>query len=122
MATKVKLQFNTTDMILYHLLQRLIYQYHSLFSINKTHPSLDDLTRMWYFKIFFENPYFQNMPNSLLVDYEIKENKDLLIVVRAPLYYKSFLVSLDKNIKECVTYTDNNGVIPDVDIFSIEYE
>ena len=62
------------------------------------------------------------MPNSVLVDYEIKENKDLLIVVRGPLYYKTFLVSLEKNIKSCVTYTDNEGTISDLDIFSIEYE
>ena len=93
--TKFKLQFNTNDMILYHLIQRFVYQYHSLFSINKAHPSLDDLTQLWYLKIFYDNPYFQNMPNSVLVNYEVKENKDLLIVVRAPLYYKSFLVSLE---------------------------
>jgi hypothetical protein len=62
------------------------------------------------------------MPNSVLLDYEIRENKDLLIVVRAPLYYKSFLVSLEKDIKTCVTYVDNEGTIPDLDIFSIEYE
>jgi hypothetical protein len=62
------------------------------------------------------------MPNSVLLDYEIRENKDLLIVVRAPLYYKSFLVSLEKDIKTCVTYVDNEGTITDLDIFSIEYE
>ena len=49
--TKFKLQFNTNDMILYHLIQRFVYQYHSLFSINKTHPSLDDLTQLWYLKM-----------------------------------------------------------------------
>ena len=120
--TKFKLQFNTNDMILYHLIQRFVYQYHSLFSINKAHPSLDDLTQLWYLKIFYDNPYFQNMPNSVLVNYEVKENKDLLIVVRAPLYYKSFLVSLDKGIKSCVTYIDNEGTTPEVDIFSLEYD
>ncbi len=83
---------------------------------------MDDLTRLWYTKLFYENPYFQNMPNSVLLDYEIRENKDLLIVVRAPLYYKSFLVSLEKDIKTCVTYVDNEGTISDLDIFSIEYE
>jgi len=120
--SKIKLKFNTNDMIIYHLIQRFVYQYHSLFSINPKHPSMDDLTRMWYSKLFFDNPYFQHMPNSVLVDYEIRENKDLLIVVRAPLYYKSFLVSLEKDIKSCVTYVDNEGSVPDLDIFSIEYE
>jgi len=62
------------------------------------------------------------MPNSVLVNYEIQENKDLLVVVRAPLYYKSFLVSLDKEITTCVTYTDNEGSVSDVNLFSIEYE
>lgn len=118
---KVKLQINTNDMILYHLLQRFIYQYHSLFSRNKIHPSMDDLTRLWYLKIFLENSYFQNMPNSVLVNYEIKENKDLLIVVRAPLYYKTFEISLDKDIKSCVSYTDNDVTLNDIDLFSIEY-
>jgi hypothetical protein len=119
---KIKLSMTTNDMILYHLLQRFIYQYHSLFSVNKNHPSLDDLTQLWFLKIFYENPYFQNMPNSVLVNYEVKENKDLLIVVRAPLYYKTFLVSLDKEIKSCVTYVDNEGTIPDVNLFDIEFE
>lgn len=118
---KVKLQINTNDMILYHLLQRFIYQYHSLFSRNKNHPSMDDLTKLWYLKIFLENPYFQNMPNSVLVNYEIKENKDLLIVVRAPFYYKTFEISLDKDIKSCVSYTDNDVTLNDIDLFSIEY-
>jgi hypothetical protein len=120
--TKIKLQFNTNDMILYHLLQRFVYQYHSLFSKYKEHPSLDDLTQLWFLKIFYDNPYFQNMPNAVLVNYEVKENKDLLVVVRAPLYYKSFLVSLDKDINTCVTYTDNDGSTPDVNLFNIEFE
>jgi hypothetical protein len=120
--TKIKLQMNTNDMILYHLIQRFVYQYHSLFSKYKTHPSLDDLTQLWFLKIFYDNHYFQNMPNSVLVNYEIQENKDLLVVVRAPLYYKSFLVSLDKEITTCVTYTDNEGSVSDVNLFSIEYE
>ena len=62
------------------------------------------------------------MPNSVLVNYEIQENKDLLIVVRAPLYYKSFLVSLDKQINTCVSYTDNESTTPDVNLFNIEFE
>lgn len=73
-------------------------------------------------KIFVDNSYFQGLQNSLLINYEIQENKNLLIVVRAPLYYKSFLVSLDKDIRSCITYTDNEGSIPDIDLFSIEYE
>lgn len=83
---------------------------------------MDDLTQLWFLKLFVENDYFKNISNSVLIDYEIKKNKDLLIVVRAPLYYKSFLVSLDKEIKSCITYTDNQGVISDLNIFSIEYE
>ena len=83
---------------------------------------MEDLTRLWFLKIFFDNPYFQNMPNSVLVNYEIQENKDLLIVVRAPLYYKSFLVSLDKQINTCVSYTDNESTTPDVNLFNIEFE
>ena len=83
---------------------------------------MDDLTQLWFLKIFVENDYFQNMSNSVLVDYEIKENKDLLSVIRGPLYYKSFLVSLDKEIKSCITYTDNQGVVSDLNIFSIDYE
>jgi hypothetical protein len=120
--TKIKLQLNTNDMILYHLIQRFVYQYHSLFSKYKTHPSLDDLTQLWFLKIFYDNSYFQNMPNSVLVNYEIQDDKDLLIVVRAPLYYKSFLVSLDKEINTCITYTDNEGSVVDVNLFDIEYE
>lgn len=120
--TKLKLNFNTTDMILYHLLQRFIYQYHSLFSRNKNHPSLDDLTALWFYNIFTNNEYFSKMPNSVLVDYEIKENKDLFIVVRAPLYYRSYHISLDKNINSCVKYNDNENSIPELNIFSIEYE
>lgn len=118
---KVKLQMNTNDMILYHLIQRFVYQYHSLFSKNKSHPALEDLTNLWFFKIFIDNPYFQNMPNSVLVNYEIKENKDILIVVRAPFYYKSFSVNLDRDIKSCVDYTDNNGSETELDLFSIEF-
>jgi hypothetical protein len=83
---------------------------------------LEDLTQLWFLKIFFDNPYFQNMPNSVLVNYEIQENKDLLIVVRAPLYYKSFLVSLDKEMNTCVSYTDNESTTPDVNLFNIEFE
>jgi hypothetical protein len=120
--TKIKLGFNTSDMIMYHLLQRFVYQYHSLFSIHKNHPSLEELTQLWFIKIFIDNPYFTHMPNSVLIDYEIKEDKSLLIVIRAPLYYKSFLVSLDKDIKSCITYVDNEGTTEDVDLFSIEYE
>lgn len=120
--TKINLKMNTNDMILYHLVQRFVYQYHSLFSVHKKHPSLDELTQLWFIKLFVDNPYFKNMSNSLLIDYEIKENKDLLIVVRGALFYKSFLVSLDKEIKSCVTYIDNQGTTEDVDIFSIEYE
>lgn len=118
---KIQLQFNTSDAILYHLLQRFVYQYHSLFSINKTHPALTDLTNLWFFKIFIDNPYFQNMPNSVLINYEIQENKDLLIVIRAPLYYKTFLVSLDKEIYSCIDYTDNQGTHKDLNLYSIEY-
>lgn len=117
----LKLQFNTNDMILFHLIQRFVYQYHSLFSKYKNHPALDDLTKLWFFKLFLDNSYFQNMPNSLLVNYEIKDDKNLLIVVRAPLYYKSFLVNLDKEINTCIDYTDNNESIQDLNIFSIEY-
>jgi hypothetical protein len=117
--TKIILKINTNDMILYHLIQRLVYQYHSLFSTHINHPSLDELTLLWFIKLFVDNPYFKNMSNSILIDYEVKENKDLLIVVRAPLYYKSFLVSLDKEIKSCITYTDNEGVVHDLYIFSI---
>lgn len=117
----VKLKINTNDMILYHLIQRFVYQYHSLFSINKNHPSLDDLTRLWFIKLFLDNPYFQNMPNSVLINYEVQENKDLLIVVRAPLYYKTFQISLEKDIHSCVTYIDNEGNTSDVNLFSIEY-
>jgi uncharacterized UPF0160 family protein len=118
---KITLSINTNDLILYHLLQRFVYQYHSLFSKNPNHPSLEDLTKLWFIKLFIDNQYFQNMPNSVLVNYQINENKDLLIVVRAPMYYKSFLVSLDKDIKSCITYTDNEGSESDLDLFSIDY-
>ena len=119
---KITLDLNTNDLIIYHLLQRFVYQYHSLFSKNLNHPSLEDLTKLWFIKIFIDNPYFQNLPNSVLVNYQINENKDLLIVIRAPLYYKSFLVSLTKDIKSCITYTDNEGSETDIDLFSIEYQ
>lgn len=82
---------------------------------------MDDLTQLWFLKLFYDNPYFQNMPNSVLVNYEIRENKDLFIVVRAPLYYKSFLVLLDKDINSCVTYTDNETSITDINLFNIDY-
>ena len=120
--TKLKLSMNTHDMIVYHLLQRFIYQYHSLFSKNKGHLNLIEFTQLWFIKIFIDNPYFNNLQNSVLINYEIKDNKDLLIVIVSPLQYKSFLVSLDQDIKSCVTYTDNEETINDVDIFSIEYE
>jgi len=119
---KLKLNMNTNDMIIYHLLQRFVYQYHSLFSAHKNHPSLEDLTQLWFFKIFIDNDYFNKISNSVLINYEIRENKDLLIVIRAPLYYKSFLVSLDKEIKSCITLIDNDGTLEDVDLFSIDYE
>jgi len=119
---KLKLNMNTNDMIIYHLLQRFVYQYHSLFSIHKNHPSLEDLTQLWFIKIFIDNDYFNKISNSVLINYEIRENKDILIVIRAPLYYKSFLVSLDKEIKSCITLTDNDGTLEDVDLFSIDYE
>jgi hypothetical protein len=119
---KIKLQLNTNDMILYHLLQRFIYQYHSLFSQHKTHPAMSEFTQLWFIKLFVDNQYFKTMSQSLLIDYDIKENKDLFIVVRAPLFYKSFLVSLEKDIKSCITFTDNEGTTEDLDIFSIEYE
>jgi len=120
--TKLKLNMNTHDMIVYHLLQRFVYQYHSLFSIHKNHPSLEELTQLWFIKLFIGNDYFNNMPNSVLVNYEIRENKDLLIVIRAPLYYKTFLISLDKDIKSCVSFTDNEGTTDEIDLFSIDYE
>lgn len=117
-----QLQLNTNDMILYHLVQRFVYQYHSLFSQHRNHPALSDFTQLWFLRLFVDNPYFKTMPQSILIDYEIKENKDLFIVVRAALYYKSFLVSLDKDIKSCITYTDNEGTTTDLNIFTIEYE
>jgi hypothetical protein len=83
---------------------------------------MDDLTALWYIKIFSDNSYFNNMPNSVIVEYNILENKDLSIVIKAPLYIKTFLVSLDKEMKSCVTYTDYEETIENVDIFSIEYE
>ena len=119
---KLNLSMNTNDMIIYHLLQRFVYQYHSLFSTHRNHPSLDDFTQLWFIRIFVDNDYFNKLPNSVLINYEIRENKDLLIVLRGPLYYKSFLVSLDKDIKSCITLTDNEGSIEDVDLFSINYE
>lgn len=119
---KLKLNMNTNDMIIYHLLQRFVYQYHSLFSLHKNHPSLEDLTQLWFIKIFIDNDYFNKLSNSVLINYEIRENKDILIVIRAPLYYKSFLVSLDKEIKSCITLTDNDGTLEEVDLFSIDYE
>lgn len=119
---KITLSLNTNDLIIYHLLQRFVYQYHSLFSKNPKHPSLEDLTKLWFVKIFIDNPYFQNLSTSVLVNYQINENKDLLIVLRAPLYYESFLVSLDKDIKSCITYTNNEGSETDIDLFSIDYQ
>jgi hypothetical protein len=118
----LKLNLNTSDMILYHLLQRFVYQYHSLFSNRKTHAALEDLTQLWFIKIFTDNPYFHSMSQSVLVNYEIQENKDLLIVVRAPLYYLSFLISLDKDIKTCTTITTNEGSVSDMNLFTIEFE
>lgn len=117
-----KAQLNTNDLITYHLIQRFVYQYHSLFSSRKNHPSLIEFTQLWFLKIFVENAYFSNLQNSYLINYEIMENKDLLIVLRAPLYYQSFLVSLDKDIYTCVTYTDNENKIENVNLFSIDYE
>ena len=119
---KITLQINTNDLIIYHLIQRFVYQYHSLFSKNPNHPALEDLTKLWFIKIFIDNPYFQNLPNSVLVNYQINENKDLLLVLRAPMYYKSFLISLEKDIKSCITYTDNEGSESDIDLFSIDYQ
>lgn len=118
----LKLQMNTNDMILYHLLQRFIYQYHSLFSQHKEHPALKEFTGLWFIKLFVDNQYFKNMSQSLLIDYEVKENKDLMVVVRAPLYYKTFYVSIDKDIKSCVKVIDNQTTTENVDIFDIEYE
>lgn len=117
----LKLEFNTNDMIIYHLIQRMVYQYHSLFAKYKNHPALEDLTRLWFLKLFLDNPYFQNMSNSILINYEIKEDKNLLIVIRAPLYYKTFTINLDKDINSCVDYTDNNESISDLNLFSIEF-
>jgi hypothetical protein len=119
---RLKVPITTTDLILYHLLQRFIYQYHSMFSTWKDHPSLKEFTSLWFLKIFVDNPYFNNLQNSFLINYEVLENKDLIIVVRAPLFYKTFFVSLDKEITSCVTYTDNNGTTEDINIFSIDYE
>ena len=119
---KLKVELTTTDLIFYHLLQRFVYQYHTLFADRRNHPSMSDLTQLWFNKIFVDNPYFQNLQNSLLVNYEIQENKNLLIVLRAPLYYRSFLVSLDKDINSCITYADNEGTKTDINLFSIEYQ
>ena len=83
---------------------------------------MSEFTQLWFIKLFVDNQYFKTMSQSLLIDYDIKENKDLFIVVRAPLFYKSFLVSLEKDIKSCITFTDNEGTTEDLDIFSIEYE
>lgn len=121
MSNNFKLPFSTTDMITFHLVQRFAYQYHSLFSKYKNHPALEDLTKLWFVKLFIENEYFQNMPNSILINYEIKEDKNLLIVIRAPLYYKTFLVDLDKEINSCVEYTDNHESLKDMNLFSVEY-
>jgi uncharacterized protein Usg len=118
----LKLQMNTNDMIINHLLQRFIYQYYSLFSKFKDHPAIKEFTQLWFIKLFVDNSYFKHLPQSVLIDYEIKENKDLYIVVRAPLHYKSYLVSLEKEINTCVTLTDNQGATENLNIFSIEYE
>jgi hypothetical protein len=119
--SQFKVQLNTNDLILFHLVQRLVYQYHTLFSERKNHPTTVELTKLWFDKIFFTNPYFQNMPNTYLLDFEIRENKDLLIVFRGPLTYRTFYLSLDKDISECITYVDNESKFENINIFNIEY-
>jgi hypothetical protein len=118
----LKVNMSTNEMVIYHLIQRFVYQYHSLFSQDKRHPSLNDFTNRWYIRIFLDNPYFNTLQNTVLIDYEIQENKNLLIVLRAPLYYQSFLVSLEKDIYTCVTLTDNEGTKENINIFTIQYE
>ena len=57
----LKVELTTTDLIFYHLLQRFVYQYHTLFADRRNHPSMSDLTQLWFNKIFVDNPYFQNL-------------------------------------------------------------
>ena len=119
--SQFKVQLNTNDLILFHLVQRLVYQYHTLFAERRNHPTTVELTKLWFDKIFFTNPYFQNMSNTYLLDFEIRENKDLLIVFRGPLTYRTFYLSLDKDISECITYVDNESKFENINIFNIEY-
>lgn len=117
----MKVKLSVSELVLFHLVQRFVYQYHTLFSVHKTHGALEDLTKLWFIKIFVNNDYFQNMPNSYLVDYEIDQFKNLLIVFRGALTYHSFYVSLDKPINSCVKYANNEFSEDDINIFSIEY-
>ncbi len=93
-----------------------------MFSSRSNHMEINEFTQLWFLRIFVENPYFKNLQNSYLIDYQILENKDLIIVVRSPLNYKSFLISLDTDIYNCVTYTDNENKHQNINIFSIDYE
>jgi len=113
---------NTNNLILYPLIQRFIYQYYTLFSIHRNHTEIKEFTQLWFLNIFVKNEYFNKMPNSVLINYEIEENKDLLIVVKAPLNYHGFVVSLDKPIESCVTYANDDGRWENINIFNIEYK
>lgn len=119
---KLKIQLSTNELIIFHLIQRFIYQYHTMFSTRSNRLEISEFTQLWFLRIFVENPYFKNLQNSYLIDYQILENKDLIIVVRSPLNYKSFLISLDTDIYNCVTYTDNENKLQNINIFSIDYE
>jgi len=119
---KLKIQLSTNELIIFHLIQRFIYQYHTMFSTRSNRLDINEFTQLWFLRIFVENPYFKNLQNSYLIDYQILENKDLIIVVRSPLNYKSFLISLDTDIYNCVTYTDNENKLQNINIFSIDYE
>ena len=117
----MKTKLSVSELVLFHLVQRFVYQYYTLFSVNKSHGSLEDLTKLWFIKLFVNNDYFQNMPSSYLVDYEIDKDKNLLIVFRGPLIYHSFFVFLDRPIDSCVKYVNNEISEENVNIFSIEY-
>lgn len=118
---KLNIELSTNNLMLYHFLQRFVYQYFTLFSVNKDHPALRELTNRWYYNLFY-NEYFSNIPQTHIVSYEILDNKNLDINVVTPLYSVIFKIDLNKDIYNCVTLIDNDNTIENLNIFNIDYK
>jgi len=117
----IVVELSTSNMVIFHSLQRMVYQYHSMFSSRGVDNYNSELIDAWYKRIFDDNDNFKFDGGQRLSKYELRERK-LIITIIQPFYHRDFIIDLDKPINSCVTIIGEEGSLSDVNIFSIQYK